>query len=230
MDLPPEAVMTECTARIEAGQPLAAALAAGGVICLGPGVHAGPVVVTRSLTLRGEAGAVLDAHGGGSVVRVEVDDVVVRIESLTLRGGASDSGGGVSLTGYSEIVVAGCTLEGNRARALRDAGGGGGGGGAYANRGTLRVEDSTFRGNRGYAGSDLYLTGVADVTVRGGHLSGDVSVREGATVVLDGVSVTGVLEARGTTTRAPVVRVRGGKLAGGVQNDPTLPATVEIAP
>ncbi|MDP2311748.1 MAG: hypothetical protein Q8P41_02505 [Pseudomonadota bacterium] len=221
--------MADCTARIEAGQPLAEALAAGGVVCLGPGVHAGPLVVSASVTLRGEAGAVLDAKGGGSVVAVSDDDLVVRIEALTLRGGSGEAGGGVSLTGYSEIVLVGCTVEGNRAKA-RGGGTGGGGGGAYASRGTLRVEASTFRDNRAAVGSDLFVTGVAELTVSGGHLGGDVAAREGAQVALDGVAVDGALDARGTTTRAPTVSVKGGRVRGGVKNDPALPAQVEILP
>ncbi len=228
--------MAACTARIEAGQPLEEALAAGGVVCLGPGVHAGPLVVTVSVTLRGEAGAVLDAQGRGSVVAVQDDDLVVRIETLTLRGGRGEAGGGVSLSGYSEVVLVGCTVEENGGKALGGSGGGarpvggGGGGGAYASRGTLRVEDSTFRGNRAAVGSDLFVTGVAEVRVRGGHLGGDVAAREGAHVSLEGVQVDGALDARGTTTRAPTVSVKGGRLRGGVKNDKALPAQVEILP
>jgi nitrous oxidase accessory protein len=218
--------MAECMARVEAGQPLAAALAAGGVVCLGPGVHAGSWVVETSVTLRGEAGAVLEG-GGGSVVAVEGDDLVVRIESLTLRGGSAEAGGAVSLTGYSALALVGCTVEGNTARS-RGGAPGGGGGGVYASRGTLRVEGSTFRGNRATVGSDLFVTGVADVIVVGGHLGGDVAAREGAKLVLDGVTVDGHLDARGTTTRAPVVQLKGGRLRGGVKNDASLPARVEI--
>lgn len=217
-----------CTARVEAGQPLAEALAAGGVVCLGPGVHAGPLVLSASVTLRGEAGAVLDGRGEGSVLRVEDDDLVVRIEALTLRGGSGEAGGGLALTGYSEVALVGCTVEGNRAKGRGDTSGGGGG--VYASRGTLRLENATFQGNRAPFGSDLFVTGVAEVTVLGGTLAGDVVAREGATLALDGVTVAGQLDARGTTTRAPTVRVKGGRLDGGVQNDPRLPAKVEILP
>ncbi len=228
MDIPVEGTMAACTARVEAGQPLADALAAGGVVCLGPGVHAGPLVLTTSVTLRGEAGAVLDANGGGSVLRVENDDLVVRVEALTLRGGSDEAGGGLALTGYSDVVLAGCTVEGNRAKGRGDTSGGGGG--VYANRGTLRVEGGTFRGNRAPFGSDLFVTGVAEVTVLGGALGGDVVAREGARVVLDGVAVEGAVDARGTTTRAPEVRVKGGNVRGGINNDTRLPAKIEILP
>jgi hypothetical protein len=224
--------MAECTARIEAGQPLAEALAAGGVVCLGPGVHAGPLAPTVSVTLRGEAGAVIDAKGKGPVVAVQDDDLVVRIEALTLRGGAGEAGGGVSLTAYSEVVLVDCTVEDNAARALGAGKGGGksGGGGVYANRGTVRVQGGEFRRNRASIGSDLFVTGVAELFVVGGHLGGDVAAREGAKVAMEGVKADGVLDVRGTTTRAPTVSVKGGHLRGGVKNDPALPAQVEILP
>lgn len=217
-----------CTARVEAGKPLADALTQGGVVCLGPGVHVGPLVLTKSVTLRGEAGAVLDGRGEGSVVRVEDDELVVRIEALTLRGGSDEAGGGLALTGYSEVTLQGCVLEGNRAKGRGDTRGGGGG--VYASRGTLRVENGTFKANRAAFGSDLFVTGVAEVTVVGGVLSGDVSVREGASVAIEGARIDGTLDARGTTTRAPTVRLRGPAPAGGLRNDPQLPAKVEVLP
>lgn len=213
--------------RIEAGQPLEAAVAAGGIVCLGPGVHAGPLLLTNSVTLKGDAGAVIDAGGRDSVLRIEDDDLVIRVEALTLRGGTAEAGGGLALTGWSEVTVVGCTLESNQARGR--AGSSGGGGGAYASRGTLRVEGTTFRGNRAPLGSDLFVTGTSEVTITGGHLDGDVVAREGAKLAMNGVAVAGALDTRGTTSRAPTIRVQGGTL-GSVRNDPTLPASVEIVP
>ena len=217
-----------CSARIEAGQPLAEALAAGGVVCLGPGVHAGPLVLKTSVTLRGEVGAVLDGGGTGSVLRVEDDDLVVRVEALTLRGGSAESGGGLALTGYSDVLLLQCVVEGNRARGLGDSAGGGGG--VYATRGTIRIEGGMFRTNRAAFGSDLFVTGVAEAIVTNTPLAGDVVAREGAHLTLNAVNVGGAVQARGTTTRAPTVRVKGGTVKGGVQNDPRLPANVEILP
>ena len=213
--------------RIEAGQPLEAAVAAGGTVCLGAGVHAGPLVLTKSVVLRGDAGAVIDAGGRDSVLRIEGDDLVIRVEAVTLRGGVAEAGGGLALTGWSEVVVVGCTLESNQARGR--AGSSGGGGGAYASRGTLRFEGSTFRDNRAPIGSDLFVTGASEVTLTGGHLAGDIAGREGTKLALAGVAVAGALDVRGTTTRAPTVVVQGGSL-GSVRNDPSLPASVEILP
>ncbi len=52
--------------------------APGDVLRLAPGVHAGPVIVDRTLTLEGGGDAVVDGGGRGSVVTVSAPDVVVR--------------------------------------------------------------------------------------------------------------------------------------------------------
>lgn len=66
---------------------LAAAVAAaqaGATIVVPAGVHSGPIVIEKSLTLVGEAGAIIDGHGEGDVVRIEAPDVTIRC--LLLRG------------------------------------------------------------------------------------------------------------------------------------------------
>jgi len=68
-------------------QALAAA-AAGDVLRLGVGEHAGPVTVTTPLTLEGEAGAVVDGGGRGQVIKVAAPDVVIR--GLTVRNSGAD--------------------------------------------------------------------------------------------------------------------------------------------
>lgn len=60
---------------------LAAALAGaapGDTLRLAPGVHPGPVTVTTPVTLEGEAGAVIDGGGQGSVLTVLAPGVTVR--------------------------------------------------------------------------------------------------------------------------------------------------------
>lgn len=97
---------------------LAAAVSAaapGDVLRLAPGVHTGPVTIDRPLVLRGESGAVVQAAGAGSVIRVEAPDVQIR--HLTIKGSgtqldAMDSG--VLLTQAARgAVVEGNRLEGN---------------------------------------------------------------------------------------------------------------------
>lgn len=214
----------ECTVHVEAGAPIAPHLQAGAVVCLGPGVHRGGLQLTASVTLRGDPGAVLDGGGRGPVLRVDADDLKVRLENLELRNGHAEGGGGISLAGWSEVDVVGCTITGNKAAVD------GGGAGAWAIRGTLRIANSSFHGNTGKLGSDLAATGAAVVEVRDSTLAGDAWVDEGAVVSLTGVKLGGALHARGTTTRAPSLAVAACEIRGGIDNDPLLPATVVVTP
>ena len=56
---------------------------AGDVLLLEPGVHAGPLHIERTVTLRGEAGAIVD--GGGTGHAVIIDAPGAAIENLTIR-------------------------------------------------------------------------------------------------------------------------------------------------
>lgn len=197
---------------IKPGDDLAGQLAAGGVLVLAAGVHVGPLWIERSVTLRGEPGAVLDAQFHGSVVRVEADDLEVRLEGLTLRGGVAEVGGGVLLNGYSSLILDDCTIEGNAAPKN-------GGGGIYAARGTLTVSGCRFQHNSGRCGGDVLLTGVVEAVFEGSQLDGDLAVREGAKLVLRDCDVGGVLDLRGTSTRAPAVELDGAQVLGGVRNE-----------
>lgn len=76
---------------IAPGQPLqeaVAAAAAGDVLRLLPGEHAGPVTVDRRLALVGEQGAAIVGNGEGSVLTLTVPGI--RIEGLTVRGSGLD--------------------------------------------------------------------------------------------------------------------------------------------
>lgn len=56
----------------------------GDTLRLAPGNHAGPIVITRSLTLDGGGGATIAGDGKGSVITVDAPDVTV--SGLTLTG------------------------------------------------------------------------------------------------------------------------------------------------
>ena len=91
-------------AHIDAAEP-------GAVLVLGPGVHAGGVVIDRPLTLKGLPGAVIDAGGKGDIVRVKAADV--RIEGLTLRNSGfnlTDMNAGI----YGDRGAHNIHVEGNR--------------------------------------------------------------------------------------------------------------------
>ena len=62
--------------------------APGDVLRLAPGVHAGPVIVDRPLTLDGGGRAVVDGGGRGSVITVSAPDVVVR--TVVVRNSGED--------------------------------------------------------------------------------------------------------------------------------------------
>jgi nitrous oxidase accessory protein len=67
----------------EAARALAAA-APGDTVLLERGVHAGPLVIARALTLRGEPGASIDGGGQGTVLEVAASGA--RVEDLEVRG------------------------------------------------------------------------------------------------------------------------------------------------
>jgi nitrous oxidase accessory protein NosD len=204
---------------VPAGEALAPLLEAGGDYTLADGIWTGPLVVTRSVTLRGAPGTVIDAGGHGPVVTVADDDLEVVLVGLTLRNGHAEGGAGVRLTGWSRVRMEGCTVLECRAP-------GNTGGGVAALRGSLDLVGCTFLGNRAAAGSDVLATGVAEVRVRGGRFAGDLALREGARVVLDGVVCDGVVDVRATTTRAPHLRHMGCTFGGGLRNDAQHPGIV----
>lgn len=214
--------MSQPVVRVISGEPLAPHLLAGGVVALGPGVHAGGLTLESSVTLRGEPGAILDAGRSGPVITVDADGLSIRLEGLTLRNGAGEAGGGIRMSGWSDLVVERCVIEGNEA----SLGGGGAGGGAYVHRGSLMLIDTEFRNNRARMGADLYVTGAARAEARGGRFGGDVAVLEGADVTFVGSQIEGALVARGTTTQSPSLTLRGTRVAGGVHNDANLPANL----
>ena len=64
------------------------AAAPSGVVRLGPGRHAGPLVIDKPLSLIGEADTRLEGPGTGSVITVNAPDV--RIEGLEITGSGRD--------------------------------------------------------------------------------------------------------------------------------------------
>ncbi len=58
--------------------------APGDRLLLAPGTYQGPIVIDKPLTIDGDAGAVIDAGGSGTVVKLLASDITVR--GLTLKG------------------------------------------------------------------------------------------------------------------------------------------------
>jgi nitrous oxidase accessory protein len=76
---------------VSAGQSVQAAIEAAApnaVVRLGSGLHEGPLVIDKPLSLVGEADARLEGPGTGSVITVNVSDV--RIEGLEITGSGID--------------------------------------------------------------------------------------------------------------------------------------------
>ena len=103
--------------RVSPGQ-LPSALAGareGDTLLLEPGVHPGPLVIRRSISLRGEEGAVVDGGGSGTVIRVEAAGAVV--ENLIVRGSGVDlsrEDSGIFVTDQADgAIVVGNRLEHN---------------------------------------------------------------------------------------------------------------------
>jgi nitrous oxidase accessory protein len=92
--------------RVSAGESVQAAIEAAApdaVIRLGPGLHQGPLVVDKPLSLVGEADARLEGPGTGSVITVNVSDV--RIEGLEITGS------GIDLPAMDSAVLVNRTAE-----------------------------------------------------------------------------------------------------------------------
>lgn len=207
--------MSECTVRIEPGQPIEPHLAEGAVLCLAPGVHPANLVLTTSVTLQGEPGAILDGQTQGAVVRTEANKLEITLRGLELRSGAAELGSGVLLEGYSKLHIQGCTIAGNSA-------GRGGGSGLAARRGWLFMSDTTVGPE-----DEVVITNTAEAEISGSTLQGDASFLDGAKVTVKGGSIAGTLTLRGTTSRAPVVVLEGVEV-GTLDNHAELPAELTV--
>lgn len=137
--------------------------APGDVLCVAPGVYAGPFVVERAVTIEGTAGreeTVLEGAGEGTLVFVEAREGRIVLQGLTLRGGGdAKSGGGIALPNGGDLVLRDVVVRGSVSSKL-------GGGGLSARRGTVLVEGSLFEGNRGRRGGAAFLQGRVRATFR----------------------------------------------------------------
>jgi nitrous oxidase accessory protein len=145
---PAAAASRRAEARPGAAAAALADAAPGDTVVLARGIHVGPLRIVRTLTLRGEPGAVLDGGGHGTVLEVAasgaaVEDLEVRASGprvLTVDAGIQvlraahvriarvrmrDALYGVYAERADSLTVAECDLEG-RVRPLDEAGEGNG--------------------------------------------------------------------------------------------------------
>jgi hypothetical protein len=203
--------------RVPPGDTLRSFLAdapSGARLRLLPGLHWGPFTFTRSVWLEGEAGVILDARGRGPCVHVEADDLSIRLRGLQLSGGAGPRGGGVCLEGWSSVELHAVRLEGSVAREGRGAGLAQSRGGLFA------------AGLRAGVGQDLLFSGVAEARLEGAELDAAIGLFDGADLSLSGGQFPGGVDLRGTTSRAPLLRLRAGA-SPSLRQHPRLPGRVE---
>jgi nitrous oxidase accessory protein len=86
-----------------------ATAAPGDVLELGAGIHNGPVLIDRPLTLEGRPGAVVDAGGHGRTIEVAAPHVT--IHGLTVRGSGVDHAMDAGV--YLDQKAIGARVEGN---------------------------------------------------------------------------------------------------------------------
>lgn len=130
---------------------LAAAIAGadpGDVLVLSGGAYLGPVVIDRTLALRGDGSAIIDGQGQGTVVTLTADDVVLTGLTVTGSGKANadiDSGikvvkgadrariegnrlidnmHGIDVHGGLDTLVSGNVIEGRRNHRMNERGNG----------------------------------------------------------------------------------------------------------
>lgn len=207
--------------RLPPGAPLPLGAAPGGILVLAPGEHEGALFVEAALRVEGEghaAGvaptAVIHAHGRGAAVHAAGDDCTLQLVGLVVRGGRAELGAALCLDGAMRVEAEGCVFEAGRA----DQGGETVGG----LRGALHL-----RGCR-LAGGAL-LTGIVDATFEDCVVEGDLLLREGAGLTVVGGEVRGHIDLRGSTTRAPSLKLSGGAKAK-VRNHSAQPGAVEEVP
>jgi hypothetical protein len=218
LSLPVADPMTPCTVTLSPGDDVQAHLVEGAVVCLRPGVYpvSGGLFIEHSLTLRGEAGVVLDAQGRGSVVHVAADGLSVHLSGLVLSHGHAELGAGLRLSGASEVRAEDLAVRANDPVGPQHAGIG-------AQRGVLHLVGARLEGADG-----VWLTGVVDATLTDCILSGPLTLREGAVVRVEGGQLDGPVRLRGSTTRAPSLTLVGVR-APQIENDPALPGTITRA-
>lgn len=156
----------------------------GDIIHVAPGRIQGRIVIDRPLTLRGSGpdSTVIDGRGRGATISIEADHGQVRIEEMSIVGGKSQSGGGVSIDNGCEVHVVGCLVEKNAAKSGR--------GGAIAiDRGTLYVTECTIVDNRAFAGGAIYAGGDAKVEIAATIVADNFAIRGGALAINDGAEV-----------------------------------------
>jgi len=86
------------------------AAALGETIQIETGVHAGPIIINKPLTLIGKPGAEIRGNGSGKVVTIAADDVTIRDLRITGSGlQLSDDDAAIFVTG-NRVKIENCVI------------------------------------------------------------------------------------------------------------------------
>jgi len=198
------------TGRATIQQAIAAA-ADGDTVLVAPGTyHERISFLGKAVALVSEAGpeaTILDGDGAGVVVVIEdVDQDGAALRGFTIRGGASDTAGGVRIHGASPVI------EGNRIignRACRGAG-------LSVGAGAPLIQDNLIADNlqafcSGGSGGGIDLLGSAGTQIVGNRITGNVHGSAGG-----GIAINGTVSAATITIRGNVIQGNRAPQGGGL--------------
>lgn len=126
----------------------------GAEIVLPAGRIEGTFVLGRAVRLvgAGPGETVIDGAHGGAVFAVDAKEAQVHLRGMTITGGRSRVGGGVSVDNGARVRLERCRLEDNRASAGR-------GGAVNIDRGRLELVDCELAHNRAQEGGAVFVGG-----------------------------------------------------------------------
>ncbi len=166
------------------GDALRAALAAApaeATMRLSPGVHVGPFVIARSVTLTSRdpaQPAVLRGAGEGALLPIDGRGVTVTLVDLELREGGDTNSGGLIR------VANGATLVLERCRLLHGQASGYGGGGLFLRRGQATLRDCRLEACDGRSGGALLVSNDAELLAEGCVFVGNTAQHAGAALAV----------------------------------------------
>lgn len=220
--------------------------APGAEVLVPAGRHVGTLVVDKPLTLRGEAGAVLDAGQQGLAVVVR-GDVDVALHELTVEGGLGDAGALLHVEDGA-LTAERCVFRRGTARTF-------GGGALYAAGRRVELRGCQLLENVGRQGGAVLLCGEVELVATGCLFAQNAAVQGAALRLRDGArahlvgctlsanrgvgstpdAVGGAIFVSGTTTRTPELRLdnclwvaHGPAPRGELYNEPAVPGVVVV--
>jgi hypothetical protein len=224
-----------------------AAAAAGDTIRIGRGTYAGGFVIDAPVTLRGAGAGKTIISGGDTVLTVETADGITTISRVTITGGSSVLGAGISNDGTLAVeksvvtdnagigILNDGTVTVDRSTVSENDSG-------ILNRGQLVVLKSAIRDNSGSFGGITSVGGSA--TIEKSVVSGNTSSNSGGGIAFEVGSVTliktlvignhteeiggGIHNFEGALTliRSKVMFNSAAIAAGGISNDSVTPVTL----